>query len=375
MSLLGNQATSRLLRGAFATTGDEGSAADVAEPEVPEAEPLAEAPEQASAPVLIVDDEAESIEAGQMRKSEFLDRLRPEVQAAMPAGDLSLVDAAFREYQAGDAARINRDLVSFLPEAAGISAAEDVIPLIVARAAAMAAHENAHASVQGPAPEASPPPLTGEEEGGLSPVLSLFGCRKECPEPAKPPRLTKVTSSPLFPGDPCGNFAWGIQWKLDVPTAKGGWVVQHVETAFDIKDCAGNPVDVKALTNGDHDPADWPLWEAWQIDRCETGTGNKKSDDSYTMCLFEEPPNVICGGHDSKVKTKGTIKVKGTAEFFDGLSLPKDFAATGKPPTGKLPVTRKDPALSGGTGSLDHSLVATWDCCEGKDNDTKVKTT
>lgn len=375
-SLLGNRATARLLRGSL-VTGDEGDVADVAEPEVPEPEPLAEVPENAAAPVLIVDDEAESVEAGQMRKSEFLDRLRPEVQAVMP--DPSLVDTAFREYQAGDAARLQEDLLGFIPEAREVTTAEDAIPLIVARAAAMAAHEDAHASVPGAAPEASEP-LTGdaektEDDGGraLSPLLALLGCGKSCPEPAKPPRLTFVANKKLLPGDPCGNFSWGVQWKLSEATAKGGWVVQHVETTFDIKDCNGKQVDVKALTSGDTDPANWPLWEAWQIGRCETGTG-KLIDDSYTMCLYTEPPNVNCGGHNSTIKTSGRVEVKGTAEFFDGLSLPKDFVATGKPPTGSLPITRTAPTLAGGTGSLDHSAIATWDCCEGNDHNTKVKT-
>ncbi len=217
---------------------------------------------------------------------------------------------------------------------------------------------------------------TGSEEDAAAsmPVLTLLSCDKTCPEPKSPPKLTKTTSSGPLPDDRCGNFAWGVKWRLDNPTAKGGFVVQRVEANFDdIKDCDNNKVDVKALTGGVIDPAAWPFSEAWEINRCSQATGDT-TDDSFSMCLWSSPPLVRCG-HDSQVKTKGSIKIKGTAEFFDGLKLPSSFVATGKPPAGKLPVSRTSTALAGGTGSLDHSITATWNCCEGKDPFTHVAKT
>jgi hypothetical protein len=397
-----------------ASESDADSASPAAEGSPAAAEPLA-APAAAAAP-LIVDDEAESVAPGQMKKSEFLGRLRDAVrtavqavlaQAGRPVEELPILESSFDRYQEEDAARLERDLSTLAPEDARGATAAAAIPLVAARVGTMvaawagtgeiglapsggtlAAHEAAHASDQGSgvADDAASRLTggetgahgrgvrTGKEDEGAPPVtlgLILTSCKK-CSEPAAPPKLTKVTSSPPFAGDQCGNFAWGVKWQLDNATAKGGLVVQNVETAFDVKDCEGKPIDVKALTHSTIDPASWPLWEAWEIDRCEKGTG-KKTDDSFTMCLFNDPPGMTCP-HDSHVKTKGSIKIKGTAEFFDGLGLPKSFAPTGKSPTGSLPVTRTAPSLGGGTGAIDHSLTATWDCCEGSDKATHVTT-
>jgi hypothetical protein len=55
--------------------------------------------------------------------------------------------------------------------------------------------------------------------------------------------------------------------------------------------------------------------------------------------------------------------VKGTAEFYDDLTLPSSFKVTDKPPTGILPGTKSSPSLAGGTGSISHDIKAAWDCC------------
>src|SRR6185503_5264062 len=46
------------------------------------------------------------------------------------------------------------------------------------------------------------------------------------------------------PGN-CGNYRWVIQWQLNKETTKGGWIVQHVEVTYDVKDCDDKPIDVK----------------------------------------------------------------------------------------------------------------------------------
>ncbi len=140
--------------------------------------------------------------------------------------------------------------------------------------------------------------------------------------PATPPRLTKTTDSGPTPTD-CGGAEWVVQWLLDHPTAKGGWVVQKVETTFDVKDCAGKDLDIVKRTAGRVDPAWWPLWEAWEIHSKQKVTtyaeGGDTADDTFGMPAMGD-------------KSKGTITIKGTAEFYDGLTLPKDFVATNKPP-------------------------------------------
>ena len=163
----------------------------------------------------------------------------------------------------------------------------------------------------------------------------------------------------------CGDFSWTVQWVLDKPSKKGGWIVQHVKTAFDLKDGAGKAVDMKPKKEGDLDPAWWPIWEAWQVNADQKVTTYAETgdlaDDTYGLGEYPD--------------TKGKIKITGTATFYEGLTLPSDFKVTDAAPAWILPVTKKKPKLKGGTGTIDHSLTATWDCtASSKDRKTKVKT-
>ncbi len=91
----------------------------------PAADPGAAAAAPAAAPAAaagawIVDDAAASVGAGQMKKSEFLARLRPAVEAAAQAGPgaagaAPLIESSFAEYQQQDAARLNGDLAELAP--------------------------------------------------------------------------------------------------------------------------------------------------------------------------------------------------------------------------------------------------------------------
>jgi hypothetical protein len=152
------------------------------------------------------------------------------------------------------------------------------------------------------------------------------------------------------PKGECGGMQWVIQWVLDKASKKGGWIVQHVKTAFDVKDAAGAAVDVKAHVGVD--PANWPLWEAWKVNAGKKVTtyaeGGDLADDAYGMPSFGA--------------TTGKYEITGTAEFYEGLKLPAAFAPDSTSPAGILPVTKTKPSLSGGTGAVDHSLTATWDC-------------
>jgi hypothetical protein len=179
--------------------------------------------------------------------------------------------------------------------------------------------------------------------------------------PASPPKLTKK-SKPATASD-CGGFKWVVQWELDKVTTKGGWVVQKVEVPNAVKDCDGKAIDLE--TTGGLRPSWYPLWEAWQINRgqkvttyAETGD---TADDTY-------------GSIGYGAKSKGSFTVKGTPEFYDGLSLPSEFKVTNKAPAWILPSTMTAPTLTGGTGPISHSLTATWDCC-GADKTTKIATT
>jgi hypothetical protein len=178
----------------------------------------------------------------------------------------------------------------------------------------------------------------------------------------KPSKLTKRTEKRARGGD-CGEFSWVVQWKLDRPSPAGGWVVQKVDVTRDVKDCAGN-----AVTTGGLNTAWYPLWEAWPINPGQKVStyaelNHDREDDTYAS---DEIPG-----------TKGSMTVTGSAEFYEGLTLPPAFTVTNAEPTWILPATNTAPTLAGGTGAIAHSLTATWDCCrsKGKKKKTKVKTT
>ena len=69
-------------------------------------------------------------------------------------------------------------------------------------------------------------------------------------------------------------------------------------------------------------------------------------------------------------KTKGSISIKGTAEFYEGLAKPPSFKATAGSPAGMLPIVRAKPTLAGGTGAISHNLTATWDSTGGDETTT-----
>jgi hypothetical protein len=177
---------------------------------------------------------------------------------------------------------------------------------------------------------------------------------------ATPPKLTKKTTASGGPtARDCGGFKWVVQWELDQQTTKGGWVVQKIESPYDIKDCSDKAVDQAKLP---FKPSWYPFWEAWQINKGQKVTtyaeGGDVEDDSYAT-----------GGTGEG--TKGNRTIKGEAEFYDGLTLPTSFKVTNKAPTFILPTTASAPTLSGGTGAISHNLKATWDCCSTDKTATK----
>lgn len=173
------------------------------------------------------------------------------------------------------------------------------------------------------------------------------------------PTLTySVVSGPS--ATDCGGFRWGVKWSVKNATSStNGWVAQKVELMRDVKDCSTPPNAVPYSAGKGLNPAWCPLWEAWQVRGGSVFVGKSTSPhqaDTY-------------GARPIGDSTKGNVQVKGTAEYYDGLTLPSSFTVTNAAPTWALPATKTQPTLSGGTGAIDHSLKATWDCC------TSVKTT
>jgi hypothetical protein len=201
--------------------------------------------------------------------------------------------------------------------------------------------------------------ITGN--GGPTTVPTPPAAPAPAKAPVTSPKLTKKTVKGPSSRD-CGGFSWVVQWELDKVTSKGGWVVQKVELPYDVKDCGGKAVDPAKV--GGLQPSWYPLWEAWKINKGQKVTtyaeGGDVEDDTY-------------GSTRTGTDTKGSTTVKGTAEFYDGLTLPSTFKVTSAAPTWILPATKSAPTLSGGTGGISHDLKATWDCC-GADKTTKIAT-
>jgi hypothetical protein len=207
-----------------------------------------------------------------------------------------------------------------------------------------------------PPSETESPPITGRRSA----------------EP--PPRLTKSTVAETGGGVAAtgtgfktvhpakglknGSFSWTVQWELDKPSTAGGWIVQGVSTNFDVKNAGGTKVEPS--TKG-VDTSWWPMWEAWKVNPGQKVTTYAQDgdldDDTYGM------PSM--GDH-----TKGEIKVNGTAEFYEGLTLPPAFKVTNQAPAWVLPMSKTSQTLAGGTGPIDHSIVATWDSTPPSTDDT-----
>lgn len=173
------------------------------------------------------------------------------------------------------------------------------------------------------------------------------------------PHLKKRDEHAATSGD-CGKINWVVQWMLDKPTKVGGWVIQKVELDRDVKKCDGSAAPVVGL-----DPAWYPLWEAWPVRKDKKVTtyaeGGDREDDGYSS--------------STQAGTKGTLTVRGRAQFYEGLTLPASFKVTNAAPTWILPATTTEPSLTGGTGAIDHVITATWDCCTGPDKTTKISVT
>jgi hypothetical protein len=165
-----------------------------------------------------------------------------------------------------------------------------------------------------------------------------------------PPKLTKELVA-LYDLK-CGSFKYDIRWELDKATSKGGLIMQHVEWAYDVKDCDGRPLDMASLKWYQDYQA--PYWEAWEIRK-----GQKVTTFAERGVPFDDEYSAPSPGK----KTKGSVSVTGTAGFYEGMTLPPDFEATGLPPAGALPMSWVTPVLTGGAGTIPHSFGMKWDCC------------
>ena len=148
----------------------------------------------------------------------------------------------------------------------------------------------------------------------------------------------------------CGMFDWTISWGLTY--VKAGIIVQSVLFIADVKDCKGAPVPVSSPPQ---------YWEGWTV----SSSGEVSAGNADTFAVKSERP---C--------TKGSISIIGFAEFYPRTmpsSMRRNPFLLVKHPAGDLPYTETNPNLTGGTGPITHTAVATWDCCPNH-NDTQLTT-
>jgi hypothetical protein len=236
------------------------------------------------------------------------------------------------------------------------------------------AHELTHTLQQNGGPETDriqrQPQPPEKKSPGLDPTSNpaqgeTDRAKRQGEEAAKalaPPKLSKKNVTTAA-GSDCGGFGWQVRWELDKNTAKGGFIVQKVELVFEVKDCNDKALD-PAKSPG-LQPSWYPIWEAWEVHKGQNVTIYAELGLDHDDGFGSNPPGT---------GTKGSVTVKGTVEFYDGLTLPPSFKATHQPPAGDLPMTKSDPKLAGGTGPIAHELKATWDCCS-KDKGATKKTT
>jgi hypothetical protein len=104
--------------------------------------PAADSVSTDAGPAMLVDDEAEAVSRGQMRKAEFLAALREAVCATVDAGlsgtgrdsqGCPFIDNWFGFYEGRTASQIERSVRRYVPAARGVATARDYIPLVTAR--------------------------------------------------------------------------------------------------------------------------------------------------------------------------------------------------------------------------------------------------
>lgn len=196
----------------------------------------------------------------------------------------------------------------------------------------------------------------GESGGSPAPDKVQAADDKKDEACSKTPKLSHKTVQGPTAGS-CGGYSWTVQWTLDKPSCTGGWIIQKLEFNEAILKCKGN----KKTKTGF---AKWvPYWEAWPVKKGQKVTtyaeGGDVMDDTYSLGELAE--------------TKGQVVEKGTAAFHEGLKLPSGFKADPSSPAGILPMTKSDPGVGSGTGAIDHTLKASWDCCKN-DQKTKIET-
>jgi hypothetical protein len=190
-------------------------------------------------------------------------------------------------------------------------------------------------------------PACGEPPPTPPSVVQCSDLDPDNPDLDKPIRPMTPSQDPGFESNfcqtsTCGNIAWPGNFKLPMPAATSGWIVQELSIELNI-------------TGGASFQAHY--WEAFFVKQGAIDGVYPDPDDTYQSTGDSaHPPN-----------SKGTAKWTGKAKFYEG-TLPADFICPNEAakPAGGLRATTTQPPFWDGTGT-DHNLTVTWDCTGGND--------
>lgn len=148
----------------------------------------------------------------------------------------------------------------------------------------------------------------------------------------------------------CGQFQWDVNWRT---TLREGWLIQRVDSARHVEDCATGADATPAMTNH--------YWEAWWVD----DTGH-----AWIPTTLATPPGTVAPDvADDRWRrrdfpgTRGNWSVAGAA--YTALRLPVGFAIHGVPEAVDLPAT-VGPVNPDDVGLVEGSrrVGGQWDCCD-----------
>lgn len=170
---------------------------------------------------------------------------------------------------------------------------------------------------------------------------------------ARPPRLPRLSKSTVsFEKNDCGDFSWGIRWKLHGKAPAGGCIVQKVVIAIVYQPCpVGGAQAQPPQTPGT------TYWEGWDVDKGKKFTARHERGAAEDDFFRRRPTPAM-------LASKGSISYACEARYHDGVTAAGlGFTVDRTSPAGLLPMSYTDPGLSGGSNAVPHELVASWDCC------------
>jgi len=126
---------------------------------------------------------------------------------------------------------------------------------------------------------------------------------------------------------------WEVNFSLTHNTQGGGWIVQHIVADF---------ANSRACNGSGH----CDYWEAWPV-----------APNSHVPSIIGFEPSNNTTYSDMFAGASGT-HMRGSARFYEGLTLPSSFHQMDHFPSGQLLTTTTDPHLS--TQNATRPMVRWW---------------